>query len=238
MVGETCGSDPPSNDPPVAESDAATTDENVSVTIDVLANDHDPNGDPIAISAATMPANGSVTATVADVTYTPDAGYSGVDTFTYTISDGKGGTDSATVTVTVNDVPAPPSATAIHVGDIDAHATSLRGGHWSAMARVRVVDDLGAPVAGVAVSGRWNGRGLVRDRLDGLVPHRLTHVAQDRQDGDLRGRQRKRASAVPADEQHGSGWRQRRIPSDSQQAHLRAALCSSPGALRSVMSMR
>ena len=35
------------------------------------------------------------------MTYTPDAGFSGTDTFDYTISDGNGGTDTATVTITV-----------------------------------------------------------------------------------------------------------------------------------------
>jgi CshA-type fibril repeat protein len=41
------------------------------------------------------------------ITYTPDANWSGTDTFDYTISDGNGGTDTATETITVNLVPAP-----------------------------------------------------------------------------------------------------------------------------------
>ncbi|WP_157902892.1 Ig-like domain-containing protein, partial [Streptomyces jeddahensis] len=35
------------------------------------------------------------------ITYTPDPGFVGTDTFTYTISDGQGGQDTATVTITV-----------------------------------------------------------------------------------------------------------------------------------------
>ena len=48
------------------------------------------------------PANGSLTNNGTDVTYTPDPGFFGVDTFTYSVSDGQGGSASATVTVTVS----------------------------------------------------------------------------------------------------------------------------------------
>jgi len=63
---------------------------------------------PITITSITGALNGTVT--VADdrlsVSYTPNAGYSGVDTFTYTITDLVGGTSTGTVTVTVLDTPA------------------------------------------------------------------------------------------------------------------------------------
>jgi hypothetical protein len=51
----------------------------------------------------TQPANGTVVNNGTDVTYTPNAGYTGIDTFTYTASDGRGGTDTAIVTVTVTE---------------------------------------------------------------------------------------------------------------------------------------
>ncbi len=94
------------NDPPVAEDDEAETLKNTPVDIPVLDNDSDPDGDEISITEVGDPANG--TAVVNEdgtVTYTPDAGFSGEDSFTYTISDGNGGTDSATVTVTVVNQP-------------------------------------------------------------------------------------------------------------------------------------
>ncbi|MCK9487427.1 MAG: Ig-like domain-containing protein [Dehalococcoidia bacterium] len=56
-----------------------------------------------AASALTQPANGAATTDGLTVTYTPNAGFSGVDTFTYQVSDGRGGTDVATVTVTVQE---------------------------------------------------------------------------------------------------------------------------------------
>ena len=103
-------------DPPVAVDDSATTDEDIPVDIDVLANDTDPDGDSLAVSDydVTSAEGGTVDCTSAGLcTYTPPAGFSGADTFTYTASDGHGGSDTATVTVTVNPTNGPPVA----VGD-------------------------------------------------------------------------------------------------------------------------
>jgi VCBS repeat-containing protein len=89
------------NDPPVAANDIATTVEDTSVTIDVLNNDFDANGDTLTVDSVTQGTDGSVINNGNDVTYTPYLGFSGTDSFTYTISDGNGGTDTATVTVIV-----------------------------------------------------------------------------------------------------------------------------------------
>jgi hypothetical protein len=105
------------NQPPVAGDDAATTDAGVPVTINVLANDSDPDGDTLTVTAATDPANGTAVVNADNtITYTPDAGFTGTDTFDYTVDDGNGGTDTATVTVTVNEVTPPtpaPTATTV-----------------------------------------------------------------------------------------------------------------------------
>ena len=96
------------NDPPVAQDDDVTTDEDTAVTIDVLANDSDPDGDDLAITEVTEPTNGTATVTGTAVEYAPDADFAGADTFTYTIADGNGETATATVSVTVtpvNDAP-------------------------------------------------------------------------------------------------------------------------------------
>jgi VCBS repeat-containing protein len=89
------------NDPPVASDDSATTSQNTSVTIDVLDNDVDSDGDTLTVDSVTQGDNGSVINNGSDVTYTPAGNFIGTDSFTYTISDGNGGTDTATVTVTV-----------------------------------------------------------------------------------------------------------------------------------------
>ncbi len=108
------------NDPPAAADDAASTVEDTAVTIDVLANDTDPEGDALSVSAVTQPANGAVANNGTNVTYTPDADWSGQDVFSYTVSDDNGGTDTATVTVTVssaNDAPVAVDDTATTLED-------------------------------------------------------------------------------------------------------------------------
>jgi uncharacterized repeat protein (TIGR01451 family) len=92
------------NTAPVAMDDSASTSEDTPVTVNVLANDSDADGDSLTVSAVTQPANGSVVNNNdGTVTYTPDTGFVGQDSFTYTLSDGKGGSDTATVTVTVTE---------------------------------------------------------------------------------------------------------------------------------------
>ncbi|MCP3958612.1 MAG: tandem-95 repeat protein, partial [bacterium] len=96
------------NDAPVAADDTEATNEDTAVTVDVLDNDTDVDGDSLSIESVTQPANGTVTNNTTDVTYTPDADYCGSDSFTYTAADGNGGADVATVDVTVtcvNDTP-------------------------------------------------------------------------------------------------------------------------------------
>ena len=99
----------PGNSPPQARDDQVTTDEDTQVTIDVLANDDDPDGDRIILdrNGLSEPAHGRIVLGNS-LTYIPDPDFHGIDSFTYTISDGNGGTDTATVSLTVtpeNDAP-------------------------------------------------------------------------------------------------------------------------------------
>lgn len=93
------------NRAPLAQDDSFETGEGRKLTTgNVLANDSDPDGDSITISAAdTRSAQGGDVADNGDgtFTYTPPAGFSGGDSFTYHISDGKGGGAQATVHITV-----------------------------------------------------------------------------------------------------------------------------------------
>jgi hypothetical protein len=102
------------NLPPVAANDIATTDEDTSVDIDVLANDSDPDADPLTIAALTAPAHGTASIHGTLVRYTPAQDYNGQDSFGYTVADGKGGTAGATVAVTVMPVNDPPVAVNDH----------------------------------------------------------------------------------------------------------------------------
>jgi subtilisin family serine protease len=93
------------NEPPVANDDTAVTEEDKAVTIAVLANDTDPDNDALTVSGASDAANGTVVVNADNtVTYTPDPGFVGTDTFSYTAFDGEW-EDTATVTVTVEERP-------------------------------------------------------------------------------------------------------------------------------------
>lgn len=90
------------NRAPTVNPDIAATSGTTPVTIAVLANDTDPDGNPLTISGVTQPASGTVTVNGNNtLTYTPAGGFVGTVTFGYTASDGAGGSGSATVTVTV-----------------------------------------------------------------------------------------------------------------------------------------
>jgi VCBS repeat-containing protein len=105
------------NRPPDAVDDSATTAEDNAVTVAVLANDTDPDGDPLTVMAVGAPAHGSAVLNGdGTVTYTPAANYNGADSFTYTVSDGQGGTDTASVSVTVTPVNDPPVASGWQYG--------------------------------------------------------------------------------------------------------------------------
>jgi subtilisin family serine protease len=103
---------PPVNHPPVATDDTATTTEDAAVSIPVLANDTDEDGDGLSVSGVGSPANGTALLDPSGtaIQYTPVPGYSGTDAFSYTISDGAGGADAAAVTVTITAVDDPPTA--------------------------------------------------------------------------------------------------------------------------------
>lgn len=89
------------NDAPVARPDNATVVRNDAVTISVLANDGDVDGDILMITDVSTPTHGTAAISGNGIEYTPARGYSGVDQFNYSISDGHGGNATATVSVSV-----------------------------------------------------------------------------------------------------------------------------------------
>ena len=99
------------NQAPVAHADSASTQENAPVTIYVLSNDEDIDGDELTILDVTKPTHGTATHNGKAVTYAPDANYTGADKLTYTIGDGYQGTSTADVTIVVGtpDGELPPS---------------------------------------------------------------------------------------------------------------------------------
>lgn len=67
----------------------------------LLSNDIALFQDVLTITKVSTAQNGTVTLSGSTISYTPNAGFTGQDTFTYTVSDGQGGTATATVTVSV-----------------------------------------------------------------------------------------------------------------------------------------
>ncbi|MDA1196599.1 MAG: tandem-95 repeat protein [Nanoarchaeota archaeon] len=96
------------NDAPVSNNDTASLLEDGSVSVAVLSNDIDVDGDALSVVAITQGSNGTVAILGQNTTYTPNSNFCGSDSFTYTATDGNGGTDSASVAVLVscvNDFP-------------------------------------------------------------------------------------------------------------------------------------
>jgi len=89
----------PVNDPPVAVNDSETTEEETPVTITVLSNDYDIDGDTLTTTSVVNynPRYGEVTLNEdGTFEYTPDPDHPGQDSFAYQISDGNGGLATAT----------------------------------------------------------------------------------------------------------------------------------------------
>ncbi|MFH0939003.1 MAG: Ig-like domain-containing protein [Planctomycetota bacterium] len=111
---------------PWAVPDAASTLEDVAVTIAVLTNDVTINGSVLTIKGATSGANGTVTHTSNQVVYTPNANFNGSDSFTYTISTGVDLPDTGTVNVIVtpvNDAPVASDGTLSVIEDTIANGS-------------------------------------------------------------------------------------------------------------------
>ena len=100
---------PGSNAQPVAVNDGPyATATNTAFTISqaaLLANDSDPNNDPLSITGTSTVLNGALTVNGTSYVFTPTNNFTGTGSFNYAISDGKGGTASATVTIAVGSQP-------------------------------------------------------------------------------------------------------------------------------------
>ncbi|HBC3479320.1 TPA: tandem-95 repeat protein [Vibrio parahaemolyticus] len=115
----------PANDAPVAKDDIATTQEDTAVTIDVLPNDTDVDGDKLSIESVSVPKEqGTVEVVDGKLVFTPAENFNGDAEITYTVTDGQL-TDEAKVTVTVNPVNDAPTIKVDAVGSITEDAVSI-----------------------------------------------------------------------------------------------------------------
>jgi hypothetical protein len=100
-----------------AVNDTITTDEDTANSINVL--DNDTFGPNATVTAATDGTNGTVTFNAdGTVTYTPNGGFYGSDSFSYTVTTAAGNTETALVNVSVNAAP-------IAIDDPDPFKVSL-----------------------------------------------------------------------------------------------------------------
>ncbi len=104
----------PVNDPPVARADVAATRRGTPVSIDVLSNDSDPDGDALTIVRVSAVSAGRASIAGGRVVWTPPPRFAGLATFRYTVSDDNGGRALARVRVNVSrSVPPPPPPPAV-----------------------------------------------------------------------------------------------------------------------------
>ena len=175
------------NERPVAVDDRAETDEEQGITIDVLANDTDGNGNTLVIAGvSTQPANGAATIENGTILYTPNPDFNGEDRFTYRVSDRTGTANalSAPGTVTVNamnDAPeavgAIPDLMVSAEGDVDV-APYFTDRDDDALTYTAVSSD--PAVAEVSVSGST----VTITPLANEGETRITVTAWDRPEGD------------------------------------------------------
>lgn len=94
----------PLNTAPHAVADSFASEGGAAVTLDLLANDSDPDGDLFSFHFVAAPAHGEVTVLSGGaVAYTPTTGFAGTDSFEYSIVDARGLTsETATVVVEVS----------------------------------------------------------------------------------------------------------------------------------------
>lgn len=87
------------NDPPVANDQLVSTQQDTRLNITLTASDVD--NDSLTYSVVTSPTNGSLSGTAPNLVYAPNSGYIGPDSFTFWAHDGQADSNLATVSITV-----------------------------------------------------------------------------------------------------------------------------------------
>ncbi|WP_439477876.1 tandem-95 repeat protein [Brevundimonas sp.] len=173
------------NDAPVATLDTATTAEETSVTINVLANDSDADGDTLAVThvnGVNIAVNGTVAlgdgASVrlnADGTlsYFPAANATGLRSFAYTVTDGLGAATTATVEVTltqVNDAPV-ANADAVTTSEDTPVTFDVRANDTDIDSAARTVTHINGSAIAAGGSVTLADGGLVGMNTDGTLTY-------------------------------------------------------------------
>jgi hypothetical protein len=108
--------------PPTANAQSVVVGENTAKGITLTGSA--PNGDAFTFQVASQPANGTLSGTAPNLTYTPANNFTGSDTFTFTVTDTASGLVSASATVSITVVP-PPTANTQSVTVLQNTATGI-----------------------------------------------------------------------------------------------------------------
>ncbi len=100
-----------SADAPIADAQSVSTDEDTAVNIILSGSDVD--GDSLTFVVIAEPANGTLSGTAPNLTYTPHSDFNGTDAFTFKVNDGGANSDAATVAITINAISDTPTISAI-----------------------------------------------------------------------------------------------------------------------------
>ena len=98
----------PLNDAPVAVDADFITDEDQALAVPLTASD--PDGDVIVYMMESLPQNGTLLGDAPNLTYTPNAGFNGSDSFTFKVNDGQLDSNVATISIVINPVNDAPTA--------------------------------------------------------------------------------------------------------------------------------
>lgn len=165
----TSNGEPTTNNPPVADKLDVSTSQDTQVGITLTGSDVDgcdtttftfgvvsesgpTDGTLSGISQGTCNGTGSL---AASVTYTPNAGFTGSDSFKFTISDEVDTSTAATVSISVSPATGP---TTIGVQSVSITLTR-KGQNWDGRATVILVDETGTPLEQATVTGNWDVNG-------------------------------------------------------------------------------
>ncbi|MFW2380466.1 MAG: Ig-like domain-containing protein, partial [Acidimicrobiales bacterium] len=170
----------PRNDRPDSFGDDVTTDEDTAITIDVLENDTDADGDDLAIHKVNAPRNGTTEVQDGQVVYTPEQDFFGSDSFVYFATDGEL-LSVAVVTVDVQPVNDDPTiegeeletdedtsvSTLVSIADVDSDDLTLEVDDSDEGIEVTVVGRTVTVTPDDNVNGSFSFTLIVSDDADG-----------------------------------------------------------------------
>ena len=114
------------NDAPSADGQNVSTKENTTLAISLSASDIE--GDSLTYSIQSGPSSGTLAGSAPNLSYTPDPGFTGNDSFTFLVNDGADNSNLATVTLTVADnLPPTADSQSVNVDEDGSLAISLTG---------------------------------------------------------------------------------------------------------------